>query len=127
MAERPVVGSESSFGSEIPTRLVEHPKARYVWFGCFAALGIMLIVAGVDSLGFPSEGWVPFTVFGIGVAVLEVGAVALRWGIVADQDAVTITNTRPHTIPWADLEDIVLVKVESAIDLGFHYMVFLTR
>lgn len=56
------------------------------------------------------------------VALLAVGAVALRWGIAADQDAVRITNTRPHTIPWAQLEDIVLVKVESDIDLGFPYM-----
>lgn len=127
MVYRPVVDSEPSSGSEIPTRLVEHPKARYVWFGVSAGLGIGLIVGGVGSLGSASDWWVPVMLFGMGVAAIAVGAVALRWGISADQDAVTITNTRRHTIPWTDLEDIVLVKVESAIDLGFHYMVFRTR
>jgi hypothetical protein len=127
MVERPDGGMEPSSEGQIPTELVEHPGSRYVWFGGFAALGIALVAFGVDSLGSAEDGWVPLMLFGFGVASLAIGAIALRWGIVADRDAVTITNTRHHTIPWAELEDVVLVRVESAIDLGFHYMVFLTR
>ena len=37
--------------------------------------------------------------------------IALRLGIAANQDAVTITNVSRHTIPWADLEDITLINL----------------
>ena len=73
MAERPVIGSEPSSGQGVPTRLVEHPKARYMWFGGFAALGIALIVFGVDALGSSNDGWVPVVLFGTGLAALAVG------------------------------------------------------
>ena len=127
MVDRPFEGTEPVPDPQVPTALVEHPTSRYVWFGGFAGLGTGLAVVGVATSGSSSEGWVKMMMFALAVVLLAVGAVALRWGIVADLDAVTITNTRPHTIPWSQLEDILLVKVESDIDLGFHYMLFVTH
>lgn len=114
-------------GPQIPSRLVERPKARYLWFGGFTAFGVLLLVLGVLPVGPPGEQSVSLMMLGIGVSMLALGAVALRWGIVADQQGVTITNTRRRTIAWTELEDVLLVKVESTIDLGIHYLVFLTR
>lgn len=86
-----------------------------------------MIVLGMLSPGSSGERWMPFLWFGLGAVLLALGTVALRWSIVADQDGITVTNARRRTIPWSELEDVLLVKVDSAIDLGFHHMLLLTR
>jgi hypothetical protein len=126
MPERPVVDGNSNLGPEIPTRLVAHLSARYWWFGGCVALGLTLIVSGVAAHNSTSD--LPETVvaLGLGVGVLAAGSNALRIGVVADQDAVTITNIHTHTIPWADLEDITLIRLGGGveIDLGERFMLF---
>lgn len=127
MAERPAVDRNSSSGSEIPTRLVEHLSARYWWFGGCLTLGVVLIVSSVAALNSTSDVSVAAVFLFSGLGLLAAGAGALRLGVVADQDAVTITNVQRHTIPWADLEDITLIHLEGGIDLGERFMLFIAR
>jgi hypothetical protein len=130
MTDGPVVGSESTAGPEVPSHLTVRPRVRYVWCAGFGGLGLALMGFGIGTLRSSSTPWwVPVLLLGLGVPTLAMGVMGLRWSIVADQDAVTITNyLRPAIIPWADLDDVLLVKVEgSEIDLGFHYMLFRTR
>ena len=111
----------------VPTRLVERPKARLAWCGGFTVLGIAVIVVGVLSAR-PSDGpWMRIGLFALGVGMIALGTVALRWSIVADREGVTVTNGRRRTIAWAELEDVQLVKVESDLDLGFHHLLLLTH
>lgn len=117
----------SSSRSLVPTHLVERPNARFAWLCGFAVLGTGVIVVGVLSTGPGDDYWVPIISFGIGAGLIAWGATALRWSIVADRDGVTITNLRHRSIPWAQLQDVLLVKVDSDIDLGFHHLVFLTH
>jgi hypothetical protein len=124
--QRPARTGRSTSRSQVPTHLVERPKARYAWFLGFAALGIGVIVIGIVSAGNPNDAWVPVIMSGLGLGMIALGAVALRWAIVADREGVTITNLRRRTIPWVELEDVLLVKVESDLDLGFHHLLFLT-
>jgi hypothetical protein len=125
--QRPAGTGGSTSRPQVPTQLVERPKARFAWFCGFAVLGIVAIVVGVLSAGSSDDPWMAVMLFGLGAGMVALGAVALRWGIVADTDAVTITNLRPRTIPWVELEDVLLVKVDSELDLGFHHLLFLTH
>jgi hypothetical protein len=125
--QRPAGTDGSASRAQVPTRLVESPKARYAWLLGFAGFGIGAIVIGIASARSPGDRWAPVIMSGLGVGLIALGAVALRWGIVADREGVAITNLRRRTIPWTELEDVLLVKVESDIDLGFHHLLFLTR
>ena len=127
MAERRVVDGKSSRESEMPTRLVEHLGARYVWFGGCVALAVVLVISGVVALGSPSDVLRFVVYFGSGVGILAAGVLALRMGVVADRDAVTITNVSRHIIPWADLEDITLISLGEGIDTGERFMLFTCR
>lgn len=125
--QRPIAMEGPTSGSKVPTRLVERPRARLGWFGGFTAVGIAVIVVGVLSAAPPDDLWVPIVSFGLGAGSIALGAVALRWSIVADRVGVTVTNVRRRTIAWTELEDVLLVKVESDIDLGFHHLLFVTH
>lgn len=130
MTDEPVAASGSTAGPEVPSHLTVRPRVRYVWCAGFGGLGLALMGSGIGTLRSSSvPWWGSVLLFCFGVPVLAFGVMGLRWSIVADEDAVTITNyTRPAVIPWADLEDVLLVKVEgSEVDLGFHYMLFRTR
>ena len=112
---------------ETPSRLVERPRVRFFWCAGLLASAAASAVVGIvapDDLG--RAGAAAFV--GAALVLALVGVASLRWSIVADESGVTVTNLiRRHRIPWTDLKDVKLEKVQADIDLGFHYIVFVTN
>lgn len=112
--------------ADTPATLVERPRVRLFWCAgalVLAAFGAVMGIAARDELG--DGGALAFV--GAAIVLTLLGVACLRWSIVADESGVTVTNLfRRHRIPWPDLEDVRLEKVQADIDLGFHYIVFIT-
>ena len=115
----------------VPSELVEKPTVRLVWFWGWFALGVGAFV-GMILFTVNSQEADPVRDLSIGVAIALAfgvyGARGLRWGIVADENGIQLTNTfRRHTIAWSDLDDIQLEEISAEVSIGFHRLVFVTR
>ena len=104
---------------------------RLVWFWGWLALGVGAFV-GMILFTVNSHEADPVRDFSIGAATAlafgAYGARGLRWGIVADENGIQLTNTfRRHKIAWSDVEAIELEEIPAEMSIGFHRLVFVTR
>lgn len=110
-----------------PRMLVEKPRVRFAWFAGWFVNGVLWL-AFLAWNGPWDRLW--NIALGAGIALLSwgYGASGLRWGIVADEHTVRLTNSfRRHVIPWSDLVDIELEAVPAEVSLGFYRLVFVAR
>ena len=117
--------SQSPDPPDAPAKLVVRPQARLWWCG-----GFLIVGAFIAAVGFAStEGLGADLAFvAVALACVLVASAGLRMSIVADESTVTVTNLlRRRAIPWSQLEDVLLVAVEANLDLGFHYLLFVTH
>jgi hypothetical protein len=115
----------------VPSELVEKPRVRLVWFWGSLTLGVGAFV-GMILFTVNSHDADPVRDFSIGAATAlafgAYGACCLRWGIVADESGIQLTNTfRRHRIAWSDVEAIELEEIRAEVSIGFHRLVFVTR
>jgi hypothetical protein len=104
---------------------------RLVWFWGSLALGVGAFV-GMILFTVNSHDADPVRDFSIGAATAlafgAYGACCLRWGIVADESGIQLTNTfRRHRIAWSDVEAMELEEIRAEVSIGFHRLVFVTR
>ena len=131
MGEDIVASSAPSPADSGMSLLVERPRVRWFWFGILAVMAAGLIGILVWFAISPGEGgdlggeWV---FVGLAILMLALGIGLLRVSIIADPSDVTVTSLfRRRTIPWGELEDVVLVEVEAAIQFGLHQLALVTR
>ena len=99
---------ETAPDRQAPTTVTDRPPTRWWWLGGFCIPGLLLIFVA-PWLGPDSTNQARDTAYLLlfGLACCAIGAVGLRFSVVADSHAVRVTNLfRRYTITWAELADV---------------------